>query len=242
MSDERARLYARLPVTPAVSWWVDLVRGVPGGRVLELGAGTGRITQFLTDVALVVAVDIDEPSLDLLRDHQPDVRAVLADVRELDLGERFGAVLLPVALLNEVGDLASRRATMAVAAAHLDENGVLALEVLNPHWMTAGGESEGLVEGVDGDVWMTAAHDPGDVWSQHVRADLTYRWDDGDELRDRLDAHAVFPVEIELLLAEVGLEITGAFGSDPASGAPPTDEDGSWYVTARRAEPQPSER
>lgn len=236
MTDERARLYARLPVTPAVSWWVDLVREVAGGRVLELGAGTGRITQFLSEVADVVAVDIDSASLDMLRAAVPALSAtsvILADVRSLELGERFAAVLLPVALLNEVGDLSARRATMRVAADHLAPDGVLALEVLNPHWMTAGGHSEGLIEGIDGDVWMAAAHEPGEVWTQHVRADLTYRWDDGEQLRDRLDAHAVFPAEIELLLAEVGLVITAAYGADPAGGEPPTEDDGSWYVRAR---------
>lgn len=230
----RASLYARLPVTEAVGWWRRLAAASVDGRVLELGAGTGRITAALAEVADVTAVDVDPESLDVLRERVAGVRVVEADVRALDLGERYGVVLLPVALLNEVGDLADRRATMQVVHRHLAEDGVVALEVLNPLWLLAGGESSGVLEGDGERVRMTAAHRPGEVWSQHVRADLTYRFGDGASFRDRLDAHAVFPAELELLLDGIGLEVVDATGADP-DGGPPRDDDGSWYVVARPA-------
>ena len=231
----RAVLYGRLPVTPAVDWWVSLAADSCDGRVLELGAGTGRLTQRLVDAADVTAVDHDVASLEVLRQRVPGATAIAQDVRDLDVDGTFGVVALPVALLNEVGDLDDRRRTLAAAAAHLAPDGVLALEVLNPFWLLAGGESEGSIEGDDGDeVRMTAAHRPGDLWTQAVRADLTYTFADGAVLRDELDAHAVFPAELELLLTDAGLTVTAAYGADPASGAPPHDDDGSWYVTATR--------
>lgn len=233
-ASERARLYARLPVTAAVDWWVDLATTSVDGRVLELGAGTGRLTEGLAAVAEVVAVDHDPASLAVLRERVPGVVVHEQDVRALDVDGIFGAVLLPVALLNEVGDLDDRRRTVAAAARHLAPGGTLACEVLNPFWLTAGDESSGEIVGADGDtVWMTAAHRPGDTWDQAVRADLTYRFADGAVLRDELDAHAVFPAELELLLASAGLTVTATLGSDPTSGDPPHPDDGSWYVTAQ---------
>lgn len=235
----RARLYDRLPVTDDVDWWCDLAAASPDGRVLELGAGTGRLTRRMADHAEVVAVDHDATAVARLADRVAGaprpVRAVVADVTTLALDDTFGVVALPVSLLNEIPTLAGRRATIAVAAAHCRPDGHVAFALLNPLWLLAGGRSRGTIEGRDGArVRLDARHEATDIWQQRARARLSYRFDDGERLEDELDAAAVFPVELELLLDAVGLRVVGAWGAEPGASAPEAD-DGAWHVLARFA-------
>jgi SAM-dependent methyltransferase len=235
----RAHLYDRLPVTDDVDWWCGLAAASSDGRVLELGAGTGRLTRWLADHAEVVAVDHDPSAIARLDDRvagaRHPVRGVAADVTRLALDDRFGVVALPVSLLNEVPTLAGRRATVAAAAAHCRPDGVVAFALLNPLWLLAGGRSRGTIEGRDGAVVdLEARHRTTDVWQQRVRARLTYRFADGERIDDELDAAAVFPVELSLLLEAAGMEVAEVWGAEPGQGAPEAD-DGAWHVVARFA-------
>ena len=235
----RAHLYDRLPVTDDVDWWCRLAAGSPDGRVLELGAGTGRLTKRLAEHAQVVAVDHDPTAITRLRQRASTtprpVTAVVADVTTLDLGDTFGVVALPVSLLNEVPTLAGRRATIAAAAAHCRPDGCVAFALLNPLWLLAGGRSRGVIEGADGArVRLEARHRATDVWHQQARAHLSYRFDDGERIEDELDAAAVFPVELELMLEAVGMQVVEAWGAEPGQSQPEAD-DGAWHVVARFA-------
>lgn len=236
----RGHLYDRLPVTDDVDWWCDLAATSPDGRVLELGAGTGRLTGWLARHADVTAVDHDGSAIARLRDRVADsthpVRAEVADVADLDLGERFGLVALPVSLLNEIPTLAGRRATIAAAAAHCHPDGCVAFALLNPLWLLAGGRSRGTIEGRDGQqVQLEARHEATDLWHQRARARLSYRFPDGERLDDELDAAAVFPVELELLLEAVGMRVTEVWGAEPGVSELAAD-DGAWHVVARFAD------
>jgi SAM-dependent methyltransferase len=239
----RARLYDRLPVTDDVSWWCDLAAASPDGRVLELGAGTGRLTRHLADHAEVVAVDHDATAIARLRDRVDGaahaVQGVVADVVALDLGDRFGLVALPVSLLNEIPTLDARRATVARAAAHCRPDGRVAFALLNPVWLLAGGRSTGTIDGSDGErVRLEARHRTVDLWEQRARARLSYRFPDGERIVDEVDAAAVFPAELALLLDAVGMVVEEAWGATPG-GDPPAADDGAWHVVARFRAPQP---
>lgn len=230
----RARLYDRLPVTEDVAWWCEMAAAAPGGRVLELGAGTGRLTVELARHATIVAVDHDASALRRLqaRTAPAAVRTVVRDVTELELGERFGLVALPVSLLNEIPTLPARRRLIRVAADHCRADGRVAFALLNPLWLLRGGQSQGVIEGQDGArVDVQAAHTTVDMWDQRARAHLSYRFADGERIDDRLDAAAVFPIELELLLAEAGLRVAEVSGAVPGAG-PPEADDGAWHVVA----------
>lgn len=226
----RSRLYARLPETEDIGWWVAMAAASPDGGVLELGAGTGRITRRLAEVAEVVAVDHDASAMTLLPDH---VERHVADVGDIDLGRTFGLVALPVALLNELPDREARRRALRAAAAHCRPDGSVALQILNPFWLLLGEDSDGIIDGADGTrVQVTADHRPADLWTQRAHADLRYQFADGEVFVDRLDASAVFPEELELLLDDAGLDVVERWGATPGRDAPALD-DGSWFVVAR---------
>ncbi len=106
--DTTVRLYRRLPETPDADWWAGLAGGSPDGRVLYVGCGTGRLALPVARKATaLVGVDHDAAMLAAFRerlDREPDlaerIRLVEADASTLNLGDRFGLVVLPSNLLN----------------------------------------------------------------------------------------------------------------------------------------------
>jgi SAM-dependent methyltransferase len=71
----------------AVRWCVaPLGREINGLRVLDLGAGTGKLTALLAELgADVTAVDPDESMLAVLREEVPSVRALHGKAEEIPL-------------------------------------------------------------------------------------------------------------------------------------------------------------
>ncbi|MFC5829946.1 class I SAM-dependent methyltransferase [Nonomuraea insulae] len=100
----------------------------PGGSVLELGAGVGRVTHPLLDLGFeVVAVDESPEMLAEVR----GARTVLAQVQDLRLGERFDTVTLASQLVNTVHD-PSRRELLAACARHVKPAGSVLIQWMPP--------------------------------------------------------------------------------------------------------------
>ena len=112
-----------------------------GGLVLELGAGTGRVTVPIAQAGVSIhALDGSSEmraaltaKLDVLA---PDVRrrvtVVAADMRTFDLPERFRLVIAPFrAFLHNVTD-EDRLRTLARVRVHLAPRGVFAFNVFHP--------------------------------------------------------------------------------------------------------------
>jgi SAM-dependent methyltransferase len=95
----------------------------PGGSVLDLGSGPGRIANALVRRGYVV-VAVDD-SADMLRHVQAET--VVGDVASVRLGRHFDCVLLASHFVNEADD-ERRRAVLATCAAHLASDGVLVAE------------------------------------------------------------------------------------------------------------------
>lgn len=243
---DRAALYARLPLGAADRWWTQLAREAPGGRVLELGAGTGRLTAALSATgAQVTAVEHDPAMLAFLDEHLTatlgDERAeqvvvVDADVAELPELAPAGLVALPAGLVNELGDPAARRAALAGAARCLAPGGAVAIELLGPWWLARlHGVSRGQLHPDDGGPPVGVEIEAGDLdaWSGRRHATLTYRFEDGAALTDHLDAVVLTSSELSRELADAGLRLVAAYGAHPPDDAPGVD-DPRWHVLAAR--------
>jgi SAM-dependent methyltransferase len=104
------------------------------GRILDLGAGTGRVALDLAAHGHeVTAVDHDRELLDEL-ERRADRRGLAvecleADVRELALGREFGLTIAPMQLLQIVGGPTGRSAVLGAAAASLSNGGHFAAAV-----------------------------------------------------------------------------------------------------------------
>lgn len=243
--NDRTRLYQRLPVTEDVAWWSERASHAPGGTVLYLGCGTGRLAAPLAQVARrLVGVDIDPAMLAAFRarldasELAGRVALVQADVARLDLdGARFGLVVLPSSLLNGITDPDARAATLTAAAAHCAQDGQVVLQVLNPYWMAHHDPSvRGRLEPADGGpptevVIRQLDFDP---WAQRQRAQITYRFPDGEEMADDVDAVAIHPQELRALTRAAGLRIVERWGARPGSD-PLSAAGATWHLICRPA-------
>ncbi|MFJ8702518.1 MULTISPECIES: class I SAM-dependent methyltransferase [Streptomyces] len=115
-------LYARLPAGDEP----DIVAAaVPGGaRILELGSGVGRMTHPLLERGFTVTA-VDE-SAEML-EHVRGARTVCSPIEDLDLDERFDAVMLASFLVHS-GDVEVRRALLRTCARHVAEDGCVLIQ------------------------------------------------------------------------------------------------------------------
>lgn len=106
--------------------------GRTGGPVLDVGAGTGRVTLELARTGVeVVALEVAAPLVAALecRAAGLPVETVVADARELDLDRRFALIIVPMQTLQLFGGQAGRAAFFRTALAHLEPGGLLAAAV-----------------------------------------------------------------------------------------------------------------
>ena len=97
-------------------------------EILELGAGSGRITRPLISLGRrVVAVDFNPEMLDLIE----GAETVLSRIEDLDLGRTFGGVLLMSNLINQ-SDRDARLALLRAMQRHLSTHGVALIERYDP--------------------------------------------------------------------------------------------------------------
>jgi SAM-dependent methyltransferase len=109
--------------------WRDLAV-VHGGPVLDVGAGTGRVTLDLARHGhTVVALDRDPVLLATLRERAGTlpVGAVEADARAFNLGRRFPLIIVPMQTIQLLGGPEPRAGFLACARAHLEPGGVVAI-------------------------------------------------------------------------------------------------------------------
>jgi SAM-dependent methyltransferase len=99
------------------------------GPVLDIGAGTGRVTLHLAAGGVpVVALDAEPALLEALRHRAAGlpVETVVGDARTFALGRRFRLVLVPMQTLQLLGGAGGRAAFLHCALDHLESGGRLA--------------------------------------------------------------------------------------------------------------------
>jgi SAM-dependent methyltransferase len=138
--------------------WRDLAAEA-GGRVLELGAGTGRVA---VDLAArghdVVAVDSDPGVLAVLAARDAGVTVVAADARDFDLGVTFPLVLAPMQLVQIIGGREDRAAMLERVRVHLDPGGTFAVALADPHQAATGEHTEPpLPDMLERDGWVLSS-------------------------------------------------------------------------------------
>jgi SAM-dependent methyltransferase len=126
--------------TRDLAFYVALARRARG-PVLELGAGTGRVTLALLRAGVsVTAVDRSAPMQARARERvarlpaaqQARVRWATADLRRLRLRERFALVLAPFNLLMHMHTRTDLEQALAAVRRHLAPRGRFAFDVLMP--------------------------------------------------------------------------------------------------------------
>jgi SAM-dependent methyltransferase len=198
------------PDDDATAAAVALVVGLcgAGGRVLELGVGTGRLALPLAAAGLeVTGLDASPEMLERLRDKDPDgsVRTVTGDVGDAAAWPEgpFDVVLAACNLICNLADAGDQEACVRTSASRLRPGGRLVVEAFVPAPLQAGRHVE--VTEVRGDVVVMIAteSDPttGVVTAQHVELR------DGAPVRLRpWRIRVASPAEIDTWAARAGLE------------------------------------
>jgi 2-polyprenyl-3-methyl-5-hydroxy-6-metoxy-1,4-benzoquinol methylase len=108
-------------------FYLDLLqKHIPaGGLVLDVGCGTGEpIAQFLIEQGYkVTGIDASEKMIDLCKQRFPDAKWLLADMRTLNLQEKFHAVIAWHSFFHLPHD--DQRSTLRSLAALVKEEGLL---------------------------------------------------------------------------------------------------------------------
>jgi SAM-dependent methyltransferase len=161
-----------------------------GDPVLDVGAGTGRVTLDLARAGYrVTALDRDPELIDALEQRsgenrrvapgisEPLVTTVVADARHFDLGERFPLVIVPMQTVQLLGGAEGRARFLRCIHWHLLPDGVLAIaiaEVLDLYEVVDGMPMPlPDVRELDGIVYSSqsrsAPTDPDSCWSAGAR-------------------------------------------------------------------------
>jgi SAM-dependent methyltransferase len=210
------------PWTPDFDWFVSLIEGA--GSVLDLGCGTGIFTAEMARRGLhAVGVDPAEAMLAVARSRPGGDRVtwVEAKAQDLDLGQRFGAVVMTGHAFQTLLTDADQTATLATIARHLVPGGRFFFDSRNPDarewetWTPTLTREQrvhpdfGLVER-----WNDAERD---TESGIVTYETHYRLQDGRHFSAR--SRIAFPA-FEVLAAAVaraGLRVD-RWAGDPAGG------------------------
>ena len=123
-----------------VEWYCGRAKA-SAGPVLELGAGTGRVTLAIAETGVSIhALDSSEAMLDLLRsklaarsqEFNARVSVVSGDMRTFDLGERFALIICPFrTFLHNVTE-SDQLACLERVRHHLSPSGRFAFNVFHP--------------------------------------------------------------------------------------------------------------
>ena len=229
-------------VTPAslqgdVEWYRAKAEAC-GGPVLELGAGTGRVTLAVAEAGIPIhALDSSREMRDALaaklagrsREVRDRVTLVAGDMRTFDLPERFALVIAPFrAFLHNLTD-EDRLATLARVRHHLRPGGRFAFNVYHPSLLYMARHAGPLES-----VWRWVGNFPlpaggfvarseanrYDTVRQVVHSQHRYEeYDDNGLLirttLQRLELAYLYPGDIEYLLTRAGftaITINGGFG------------------------------
>ena len=189
--------------------WHELARAT-GGPVLDLGAGTGRVTLELARAGReVVALDVESELLAALAERARGlpVETVVADARAFALDRRFPLVLAPMQTVQLLGDRVSE--LVACVAAHLAPRGLFAAALANPPEYE--GEIRPLPDMREEDGWLWSSQPtavrsaPGGMVIHRLRETVS---PDGRRTveDDEITLARVTPEELEALGAEHGLD------------------------------------
>ena len=138
---------------------IGLIQGLapPGGSILDLGAGAGRLAEPLAEAGFAVTA-VDE-SAEMLAEIRGDVAPFRSRIEDLDLGQRFDLVLLASYLLNAPA-AEDRGALLGACVRHLKPGGATAIQVRGPGILRDLTDFEREVDGIHDWVDSYRRHGP----------------------------------------------------------------------------------
>lgn len=198
-----------------LNFWRAIAREVRPRRILEIGAGLGRITAELSRIAPAVGLDVSLEMLAIARRRRfRQARFVAADARRVVFGRGFDLIVAPGDPLSHMTTLDDRKRALRAVARQLLPGGVFVLEGLYRRRHEAASptrrirHSEGVLA-ID-EAWFPIGVK--DLW--HARYRYRDRGRDGavQTMDAAFLARAWNPATIRKLFDACGLEIVALWG------------------------------
>jgi len=207
-----------------VRFYVGLARRLLGGpgRILELGAGSGRVTlPLLRDGHQLVALDRSRPMLARLRARaRGDLSVVEGDLRTFRVPGRFPLVLAAFNVIEHLYTRVELAACLARVRAHLAPGGHFAFDVQvpDPAWLARDPRRRWsrtrFRDPTTGAQMIYSTNHDYDPVGQIALIRLFYERADGlgGTRVVHLSQRKYFPAELEALVASSGFDVVERFG------------------------------
>lgn len=224
-----------------LEFWRRIAAGHRGQRILELGAGTGRVTEVLAPMAgLLVALDLSPELLALAGPRLapfPQAHRIRGDMLALPFGQPFDLIVAPNDPLSHLLDPDERDRVLVEVAHRLAPGGCFVLDAL---WLSpedvrevskAGGRVEQRTRAVDGQRVAVVERWERTSRRQHrCAAQYTYHPVGHAPVQAEFEARDWSPSELLARLGRAGLTVTATWGD--YQGAPWSAETSSQLIVA----------
>ncbi len=196
-----------------------------GGRVLELGCGSGRLTVPIAQSGIeIVGVDLSRPMLEAARKKAEacsvSIEFVEADMRNFELSGEFAAILIPGNSLLHLLSIEDLTQCLGSVRRHLAPGGRLVFDISK--W-----DGRALAEAIGQSVPVLTVNDPrgGEIAIEEttsydpllqVRRFAWYVSSAGLPAREiTYTLRVIFPQELTLLLQNAGFSLQARYGEFP---------------------------
>jgi SAM-dependent methyltransferase len=193
------------------------------GKILEIGAGTGRITIPLLKKDLnITALDISPKMIEILktkaRKENLSVKTVCADMRKFKLRDKFDAIIITFRTFQHMYLVADQLNSLRNIKKHLKPNSVLIFDIYNPSlkYIQKGDrrwrKDENIkLPGIKGIVKIDYRNRY-DMAEQMMYQEFRFSYPNGKKEIIPLQMRFFFRFEIEHLLHLAGFEIKNLYG------------------------------
>ena len=214
--------------------------GIPDGLVLDLGCGTGSMTELLADAGYdMIGVDASEEMLELACEKRPgsgdDILYLLQDMREFELYGTVRAIVSVCDSLNYITEEEDLLQVFRLVWNYLDPDGVFFFDMNTIYkYKEMLGETTIAENREEGSFIWENYYDPEEQLNQY---DLTLYVQDEDDRYVRFEETHIqkaYALERVLeLLEKAGLKAEQIFDSD--TGEAVMETTGKFCVVARKA-------
>jgi SAM-dependent methyltransferase len=228
-----AAYYDLAPDFPAdIPFYLEQVRS-PADTILELGCGTGRVTVALAPrVALLHGVDLSPAMVERCRTRLRDAgidparaATTVADITSLHLGRRFGLVIAPYRVFQNLTTEAQVAGLFATIRAHLAPGGRAILNAFRPYaappillaqWSTAQEDLDWERPAEEGRVTCSVRRAGVSIDPLVLYPDLIYRRYRGEVLVEeavsRIPMRCWYPDQLAARIGQEGFRILQRWG------------------------------